>query len=176
MNDLQVEAKIEGMIYLIRGLRVMLDSDLAELYGVETKALNQSVKRNIDRFPEDFMFECNSSDLKGLRSQFVTANSSSVWNYKRRTSPMVFTENGVAMLSSVLNSKRAISVNISIMRIFTKLRSFLFMERDIQDRMNRMEANTNYLFKVVFERLDDHESLITKHKTIDPDRRKIKLK
>lgn len=85
MNDLQVEAKIEGMIYLIRGLRVMLDSDLAELYGVETKALNQSVKRNMDRFPEDFMFECNSSELQDLRSQFVTSNPSSVWNYKRRT-------------------------------------------------------------------------------------------
>lgn len=83
----------------------MLDSDLAELYGVETKALNQAVKRNIERFPSDFMLECNSDELANLRSQFVTANSTASWNYKRRSMPFLFTENGVAMLSSVLSSK-----------------------------------------------------------------------
>ncbi len=112
--DIQLE-QIQNMIYVIRGQKVMLDSDLAELFGVETKRVNEQVKRNIDRFPIDFMFECDSSELDGLRSQFATSKSPRGWNYKRRSNPMLFTENGVAMLSSVLNSKRAVQVNISIM-------------------------------------------------------------
>lgn len=127
------DQKIETLIYSLRGQNVMLDSDLASLYQVETKALNQAVKRNLERFPEDFMFQCNSSDLQNLRSQYVTSNSTSSWNHKRTYNPFVFTENGVAMLSSVLRSKRAIQVNISIMRIFTKLRSFLLLE----DHLNK---------------------------------------
>ncbi len=123
---------IEAMIYTIKGLKVMLDSDLAKLYGVETKVLNQAVKRNIRRFPDDFMFECDLTMIENLRSQSVTANRSNTWNYKRRSAPMLFTENGVAMLSSVLNSERAIEVNIAIMRTFTKLRSFLAMEYSIK--------------------------------------------
>lgn len=113
--------QIEKLIYVIRGQKVMLDSDLAELYGVETKVLNQAVKRNISRFPEDFMFECNSRGLDDLRSQFVTSNATNTWKYKRWTSPLVFTEVGIAMLSTVLKSERAIQVNISIMRTFIKL-------------------------------------------------------
>ncbi len=147
-------SKIEKMIYVIRGQKVMLDSELAELYGVTTKRLNEQVRRNPDRFPEDFMIECNSHELEVLRSQFATAKSSSIWNYKRRTPPMLFTENGVAMLSTVLNSPTAIHVNISIMRIFTKLRSFLLMEENLNKRMDRLESGTNKIFKVVFEKLD----------------------
>jgi hypothetical protein len=142
--------KIEAMIFIIRGIRVMLDSDLAKLYEVETKVLNQAVRRNLERFPEDFMFECNSSDLEYLRSQIVTANSPTHWNYKRRTMPMFFTENGVAMLSTVLNSNRALQVNIAIMRTFTRLRSFLAMESSIENRVCELKKETNQLFKIVF--------------------------
>jgi hypothetical protein len=123
--------QIQNMIYVIRGQKVMLDSDLAKLYGVETKRLNEQVRRSIDRFPEDFMFECNSEELEILRSQFATTKFGNHWNYRRRLMPMVFTENGVAMLSSVINSKQAIKVNISIMRIFTKLRSFYALEEPL---------------------------------------------
>ena len=101
-NELE---QIQNMIYVIRGQRIMLDSDLAKLYGVETKRLNEQVKRNSDRFPEDFMFECNSKDLESLWSQFATTNREGAWNHKRRSAPMVFTENGVAMLSSTLTNK-----------------------------------------------------------------------
>ncbi len=96
--------KIEVMIFIIRGQRVMLDSDLAELYGVELKALLQAVRRNQERFPTDFAFECTSSELEDLRSQFATTNRAIDWNHMRRSLPFVFTESGVAMLSSVLNS------------------------------------------------------------------------
>ncbi len=149
---------IEKLIYVVRGHKVMLDSDLAELYGVEVKRLNEQVKRNKERFPEDFMFQCDSSELEGLRSQIATAKSVSDWNYKRRTNPYLFTENGVAMLSTVLNSSQAIQVNISIMRIFTKLRSFLLLEKDLNERVTHLEKGTSKLFKVVFERLDTLES------------------
>lgn len=109
--------QIQNMIYVIRAQKVMLDSDLVQLYGVETKVLNQAVKGNIKRFPADFLLECTTEELETLRSQFVTANGGSIWNHKRRTLPMMFTENGVAMLSGILNSDRAINVNIAIMRI-----------------------------------------------------------
>lgn len=91
--EIQID-QMQNMIYLIRGQKVMLDSDLAELYGVETKRLNEQVKRNIDLFPDDFMFECDSRELGVLRSQFATSRSPSSWNYKRRSNPMLFTENG----------------------------------------------------------------------------------
>ena len=149
---------IEKLIYVVRGQKVMLDSDLAELYGVEVKRLNEQVKRNIERFPEDFMIQCDSDELASLRSQIATANSATSWNYKRRTTPYLFTENGVAMLSTVLNSSKAIQVNISIMRIFTKLRSFLLLEKELNERVTHLEKGTSKLFKVVFERLDTLES------------------
>ena len=113
---------IETMIYIIRGQRVMLDSDLAKLYGVETKQLNRQVQRNLKRFPVDFMFQLTENEEENLRCQFGTSSSS---YGGRRYLPYVFTENGVAMLSSVLSSERAVEINISIIRIFTKLRSFL---------------------------------------------------
>ncbi|NQU12704.1 MAG: ORF6N domain-containing protein, partial [Desulfobacteraceae bacterium] len=112
--DVLTPENIAALIYLIRGQKVMLDRDLAGLYEVETKVLKQAVRRNIDRFPEDFMFELSDQEFKNLRSQFVTS-SLSQWG-GARYKPMVFTEQGVAMLSSVLRSKRAIQVNIHIMR------------------------------------------------------------
>ena len=152
----------------------MLDSGLAELYEVETKILNQAVRRNIDRFPNDFCFECNSGELEDLRSQFVTAKMANLWNYKRRGNLMSFTENGVAMLSSVLNSPRAIQVNISIMRIFTKLRSYHLMENDLIKRMDRLESGSQKIFKIVFERLDTLENEADNFKP-DPAKKKIGL-
>ncbi len=110
---------IENRIYVIREQKVILDSDLARLYEVETKVFNQAVKRNKDRFPEDFMFQLTNEEWNSLRSQFVTSTES---KGGRRYNPYVFTEQGIAMLSSVLNSKRAIAVNVQIMRVFVKLR------------------------------------------------------
>ncbi len=148
----------------------MLDSDLAKLYGVETKSLNRQAKRNIIRFPADFMFELTKDEFENLRCQ----NGTSSLEYGgRRYQPFVFTENGVAMLSSVLKSDQAALVNIAIMRIFTKLRSFLMLEKELADRMTRLELGTNKLFKVVFERLDDLEE---KTPSLPLERRKIGLK
>jgi hypothetical protein len=129
----------------------MLDSDLAELYGVETKALKRAVKRNIYRFPVDFMFEMNKEELENWRCQFGTSNKEKMG---LRIPPYVFTELGVAMLSSVLNSNQAIEVNISIMRIFFQLRSFLLMEEKLNKRMDQLESGISKIFKVVFQRLD----------------------
>ena len=166
--------QIEKFIYTIRGQRVMLDSDLAELYGVELKVLLQAVRRNAVRFPEDFKFECDSSELELLRSQFVTANPLTYWNVKRRTLPFLFTEPGVAMLSSVLNSDQAIKVNISIIRTFIKLRSFLSMETTTSNKVDELEKKTNKLFKIVFERMDSYEEAVTPK--LPPHRKKIGLK
>ena len=162
--------KIEAMIYTIRGQRVMLDSDLANLYGVETRALNQSVRRNLKRFPDDFMFQLTSEEYTFLKSQFVTSKSGS--GGKQKT-PLVFTETGLAMLSGILNSERAIDVNIAIMRIFVKLRSFLTMESTLAERMGHIEKSTNHLFKIVFERLDDLEGGLP---SLSKNRKKIGLK
>ncbi|OUR96583.1 hypothetical protein A9Q84_09555 [Halobacteriovorax marinus] len=163
---------IKDMIYVIRKQKVMLDSDLAKLYGVETKRLIEQVKRNLERFPEDFMFICSSSEIEALRSQIATSKSSNSWKHKRRTAPMVFTENGVAMLSTVLNSKQAIQINIAIMRIFTKLRSFLLLEKELVNRIDSLENDTTKVFKVVFEKLDNLERQIP---TLRKDRAKIGL-
>jgi hypothetical protein len=162
---------IETMIYVIRGQRVMIDNDLAALYGVETKVLNQAVKRNNDRFPEDFLFQLNEEEAESLRCQ---TGISKEGKGGRRYHPKVFTENGVAMLSSVLNSSNAIQVNIAIMRTFTKLRSFLAMENSINNRMEKMESNSTKLFKHVFERLDDLEGTLIP--SIPKTRKKIGLK
>jgi ORF6N domain len=145
---------IEKMIFLVRGKKIMLDNDLAELYGVDTRTLNQAVKRNIKRFPSDFMFNLNNSEWKILKSQFVTSSS----HGGRRKVPLVFTENGVAMLSGILNSDRAISVNIAIMRTFTRLREFLANDESLSIRMHKIEKGTDRLFRIVFERLDKLEA------------------
>ena len=119
----------------------MLDRDLAELYGVETKVLKQSVKRNLERFPEDFMFVMSKTELENWRSQIVTSNFSDKMGL--RYSPYCFTEQGVAMLSSVLNSKQAIEVNIRIIRIFTKMREVLSTHKDILLKLEQLEKKVN---------------------------------
>ncbi len=146
MKDLKLAENIESNIYLIRGQKVMIDRDLAELYGVETKVLLQAVKRNTERFPEDFMFLLTEQEFEILRSQFVTSR----WG-GRRYMPYVFTEQGVAMLSSVLRSKRAIQVNIQIMRTFTKLRTLLSTHKDLQRKIEEMEKKYDHQFKIVFD-------------------------
>ncbi|MEW6185113.1 MAG: ORF6N domain-containing protein [Thermodesulfobacteriota bacterium] len=140
---------IEKKILLIRGQKVMLDADLAELYGVPTKALKQAVKRNIKRFPSDFMFILTYQEVRNLRSQFVTSSLSS-WG-GARYSPMAFTEQGVAMLSSVLNSERAIEVNILIIRAFVKLREMIASHKDLVRRLDDLEKKYDEQFRVVFE-------------------------
>lgn len=147
-------SKINNMIFIIRGQKVILDSDLAQLYGVETKRLNEQVRRNEDRFPIDFMFQLTSEEYLSLKSQIAT---SKVGRGGKQKQPLVFTENGVAMLSSVLTSKQAIGVNISIMRIFTKLRSFHLLEKDLINKIDKLEYDVTDVFKVVFERLDKIE-------------------
>lgn len=170
MNIIKL-SQIERMIYIIRGQKVMLDSDLAELYQVETKQLNRQVRRNILRFPNDFMFQLTAEEYEVLKCQFGTSKTGSGGKQKL---PLVFTENGVAMLSGILNSERAILVNIAIMRIFTRLRSFLAMENSLSDRISNLEDGTNKLFKVVFERLDSIEELA--ETKIPARRKKIGLK
>jgi hypothetical protein len=165
--------QIEKMIYVIRGDKVMLDADLAQMNGVETKELNRVVKRNIERFPEDFMFKPNSSELAELRYQIGTLDYLTISNHMKY-SPYLFTENGVAMLSGLLNSPRAIAVNISIMRIFTKLRSFLLMESGTEKKLSELEQGTTKMFKVVFERLDAVEEII--EPKLPSKRKKIGLK
>ena len=138
---------IEKKILLIRGEKVMLDADIAELYGVETKMLVRAVKRNIDRFPADFMIQLNREEFENLRFQFGT---SSRWG-GRRYLPYAFTEQGVAMLSSVLSSKRAVQVNIAIMRAFVKLREMLATHKDLARKLNEMEKKYDAQFRVVFD-------------------------
>ena len=140
--------RIEKAIYLIRGEKVMLDRDLAALYGVTTKALKQAVRRNSDRFPPDFMFELNQREFQNWRSQFVT----SIADQKGlRYAPMAFTEQGVAMLSSVLRSKRAIAVNVQIMRTFVRLRQMLTSNAELSRKLKELELKYDHQFKVVFD-------------------------
>ena len=128
---------IEKSIMLIRGRKVMMDRDLAKLYGVETRVLIQGVKRNIERFPSDFMFQLNQNEFDSLRSQIVISKGKGGLRYF----PYVFTEQGVAMLSSVLRSKRAIEVNIEIMRVFVKLREMLATHKELARRLSELEEH-----------------------------------
>ncbi len=163
--------RIEQKIFLLRGEKVMLDSDLAELYGVETKALNQAVQRNFDRFPEDFMFRLSPDEAQLiLRSQIVTSNvensekplkikgslrsqivTSNVGRGGRRYRPYVFTEQGVAMLSGVLTSPRAIQTNLAIMRTFVQLRQLLATHADLSRKLATLEGKYDQQFRVVFD-------------------------
>jgi len=137
---------IESKIYMLRGKKVMLDKDLAALYGVETFNLNKAVKRNIDRFPEDFMFQLDKKECNNLIFHFGISS----WGGTRKL-PHAFTENGVAMLSSVLNSKRAIMVNIQIMRTFTKVREMLITHKDLTKRLDELEKKYDAQFRSVFD-------------------------
>jgi hypothetical protein len=139
---------VERRILLIRGHKVMLDSHLAELYEVPTFRLNEAVKRNRRRFPEDFMFQLGKEEAEALTSQFAMSKPG---RGGRRTLPYVFTEQGVAMLSTVLNSERAISVNIAIMRAFVRLRQILATHKELAGRLAAIEKNYDQRFKVVFD-------------------------
>ena len=139
--------RIAQSILIIRGEKVMLDADLARLYGVPTKALNQAVKRNLARFPADFAFQLSAEEVADLRSQFVTSKSAG----GRRYRPYAFTEQGVAMLSSVLRSKRAVQVNIAIMRTFVQLRKLLSTNAAMARKLADMERKYDSQFRVVFD-------------------------
>lgn len=171
MNEMNI-TKIEKMIYVIRGHKVMLDSDLAELYEVETKVLNRQAIRHENRFPPDFMFRLTHEEYESLICQIGISNEG---HGGRRKLPLVFTEGGVAMLSSVLQSERAAMINISIIRTFIRLRSFLSLdaaENTLNEKIDRLEQGTKRTFKRVFERLDAIEE---DQPTYKPNRRKIGL-
>ena len=140
--------KIEKAIYIIRGEEVMLDRDLAFLYGVETKTLNRAVKRNLQRFPPDFMFQLTDDEAEALRCQIGTSNKG---RGGRRYLPYVFTEPGVAMLSSVLSSERAIAVSIEMIRAFIKLRELFASNAELARRLDELESKYDNQFKIVFD-------------------------
>ena len=147
-NEISVEV-IASKILEIKGRKVMLDKDLAQLYGVPVRVLNQAVKRNLKRFPSDFIYRLTKQEVTNLKSQIVTSN----WGGTRKL-PFVFTEQGVTMLSSVLNSERAIEVNIMIMRAFTKLREILLTHKDLAIKLEALErkyANHDEKIKLIFE-------------------------
>ncbi len=150
MPKLVLVESLENKIYFIRGQKIMLDKDLAKLYGVKTKAFNQAVQRNIERFPEDFMFHLSWEEANRSRSQFVTLKKGENIKYR----PYAFTEQGVAMLSSVLKSKKAIQVNILIMRVFVKIREFLSTHKELAHKLNDLERKTvkhDVEIKTIFE-------------------------
>ncbi|WP_395044452.1 ORF6N domain-containing protein [Flavobacterium sp.] len=161
-NEIQLsEELISNKIYFIRNQKVMFDRDLATLYGIETKRLKEQVKRNISRFPEDFMFELSKSEFENWRSQFATSNSEKM---SLRYLPMVFTEHGVLMLSSVLNSDKAIQTNIQIMRIFSKVRQMLLDTTDlkidilqIQKKLENHDKNIELVFSYLDELTEKKE-------------------
>jgi hypothetical protein len=151
--ELFTEEVITNKIHLVRGLRVMFDDDLAELYKVPTKVLNQAVRRNLFRFPEDFMFQLTDNEYKNLKSQFVTSS----WGGRRKL-PLAFTEHGVAMLSSILNSEAAILVNIQIIRIFSKMRELMMTHKDILLKLEQMEqkvSNQDEDIQLIFQYLKE---------------------
>lgn len=139
--------RIASRIYLIRGEKVMLDSDLAELYRVPTRVLNQAVRRNGERFPEDFMFQLTKEELENWKSQIVTSNPGAKMGLRK--SPLVFTEHGVAMLSSVLRSKKAVQINIAIIRTFVKIRQILSSNRELARKVQEHDRQIATLFDAV---------------------------
>ena len=166
LQALVAEQKILNRIYVIRGEKVILDKDLAEMYGVETKVFNQAVKRNIERFPKDFMFALSKKEWQNLRSQFVTSS----WGGSRYE-PSVFTEQGVAMLSSILNSKTAIEVNIRIIRVFTKMREYALTHKEILFQLAKLEKEVKgnskdieNIFIVLKELLEKESKLAPRNK------------
>ena len=163
-GEATVTDRIESLIYIIREERVMLDQDLAALYEVETKALVQAVQRNIGRFPPDFMFQLSFQEFTALRSQIVTSKGRG----GRRTAPYAFTEHGVAMLSSVLRSERAVEINIEIIRAFLKLRQLVASNAELTGRLNRLEQNYDSQFKVVFDAI---RQLMSEATPVPPKRR-----
>ena len=138
--------QIESQIFLIRGQRVMLDADLAELYEVETRRLNEQVRRNSERFPEDFIFQLTAEEFANLKSQFATSS----WGGRRKL-PFVFTEHGTIMAASVLNSKRAIEASVQVVRAFVRLRQMLASNAELSRKLVALEKNYDIKFRAVFE-------------------------
>ena len=159
MNEVVPIENLINKIIFLRGHKVMLDSDLAELYGVETRILNQAIARNPERFPADFMYQLTNKEFTILKSQFVTSS----WGGRRKL-PFAFTEQGIAMLSSVLHSERAIKVNIAIMRAFVKLRELLLSNKELNQKMQEMEAKYDKQFRIVFEVLQQLMETPDKHR------------
>jgi ORF6N domain len=151
---------IATKILFLRGEKVLLDADLALLYGVETRVLKQAVRRNIDRFPDDFMFQLTPDEFTNLRSQFVTSS----WGGQRYP-PFAFTEQGVAMLSGILNSPRAVETNIAIMRTFVALRKLMETHKDLAAKIRQLERKYDQRFKLVFEAI---QKLIKQEKEAQP--------
>jgi hypothetical protein len=149
MADIVTIEQIASKIYFIRGLKVMLDRDLAKLYQVETRVLNQAVRRHIKRFPQDFMFQLSKTEFDNLKSQIVTSS----WGGVRKM-PLAFTEQGLDMLSGILNSDRAIEVNIQIMRTFTKIRHMISANEELKKELEGLRNQTDERFQIVFETLD----------------------
>ncbi len=160
MTDIVPIEKIASKIYVIRHVKVMIDKDLADLYGVETRVLNQAVKRHKKRFPDDFMFQLSKSEYESLISQFVTSKKSGRGGIRKM--PHAFTEQGVAMLSGILNSDRAIAVNILIMRTFTRLRQAILDNADLRKELEDLKQLSEECFRIVFETLD--QLLAVEHK------------
>ena len=148
MNELISIERIEKAILLIRGQKVMLDSDLAELYGVEAKGLNRAVKRNQERFPEDFMFQLTYQEVRTLRCQFGTSN---IGRGGRRYLPYAFTEHGAIMAANVLNSQRAIEASVYVVRAFVRLRAMIASNKELAKRLDELEKKYDSQFKVVFD-------------------------
>ena len=155
-----IKNSISDKILTIRNKQVILDKDLAEMYGVETKYLTRQVRRNVDRFPKDFLLIITPEELRILKCQFGTSR----WGGNRK-SPLAFTEHGILMLSSVLRSKRAIQVNIEIMRTFVKLREMALSQKQLSDKINSLEQKYDHQFKIVFDAL---------RKLLDPPKEKNK--
>ena len=155
MDDILIipDTVVINKIHFIRGNKVMLDSDLADLYDEETRRLNEQIKRNIERFPSDFMFQLTENEFENLKSQFATSS----WGGRRKL-PYVFTEHGVLMLSSVLNSKKAISINIQIVRIFTQMREMLLANKDILlelDKINQKVIGQDDRIDMIYDYLKE---------------------
>ncbi len=151
-----VNRNYQTLIFVFRDMKVILDSDLALLYGMPTKALKQQVRRNIKRFPADFMFELTQTEFNSLRSQSVTSNRGG-----SRVAPMAFTEQGVAMLSSVLSSEKAIQINIEIMRSFSKYRALIQGNEDLKEEIKNLDDKLNHAFRFLLDKIDAlHEQKI----------------
>jgi hypothetical protein len=166
MKDVSVVTTTEVIatkILFLRGERVLLDADLAQLYGVETRALKQAVRRNIERFPQDFLFELSKEEWDSLRSQIVTLEKGR-GKYSKYP-PFAFTEQGVAMLSGILNSKRAIETNIAIMRTFVALRRIMQSNKELAEKIRQLERKYDQRFKIVFDTI---QQLIKQEKEAQP--------
>jgi hypothetical protein len=163
-----LQEQIEDKVYLVRNKRVMFDRDLAELYGVPTRVLNQAVKRNSKRFPDDFMFQLNKQEFQNWRSQMVTSNVGAKMGLRR--SPYVFTELGVAMLSSILNSERAIKINIGIMRVFVRIRQLIDTHREIAQKISQLERkyeHHEYQIQKIFDSIRELPKMDEAHLEIE---------